>query len=236
MSEATRQKGSTNETEHRKTADIAYQNKDITSKFLAENLKGKTFSVYGLNLPEIKCVLPTNIPTVKANELRLDNLFELADHTVALVDYESDYDQLDKVKYLNYLTGIANRYRQERQACPRVRMIVIYTGDIDRRQVSAEYDIGAVKMSVETAFLSEINADEIYGRLKSKIEQKRLLTDEELMQLIILPLSEDIVLFAPGYSRADEERLGKRSCYKSEQGDFNCNLVYMISMSGSFKT
>jgi len=64
-------------------------------------------------------------------------------------------------------------------------------------------------MSVETAFLSEINADEIYGRLKSKIEQKRLLTDEELMQLIILPLSEDIVLFAPGYSRAVEERLRK---------------------------
>ena len=68
-------------------------------------------------------------------------------------------------------------------------MIVIYTGDIDRRQVSAEYDIGAVKMSVETAFLSEINADEIYDRLKSKIEQNQLLTDEELMQLIILPLS-----------------------------------------------
>ena len=35
MSEATRQKVSTNETEHRRTADIAYQNKDITSKFLA---------------------------------------------------------------------------------------------------------------------------------------------------------------------------------------------------------
>lgn len=28
--------------------EIAYQNKDIVSKFLAENLKGKTFRVYGL--------------------------------------------------------------------------------------------------------------------------------------------------------------------------------------------
>ena len=42
---------------------------------------------------------------------------------------------------------------------------------------------------METAFLSEINADEIYDRLKSKIKQNQLLTDEELMQLIILPLS-----------------------------------------------
>ena len=38
----------------------------------------------------------------------MDNLFELEDDTVAMVDYESDYDGKDKVKYLNYLTGIAN--------------------------------------------------------------------------------------------------------------------------------
>lgn len=146
--------------QNRKPVDIAYQNKDITSKFLAENFKGKTFSVYGLNLPAITQVLPTNIPTVKTNELRIDNLFELADNTVALVDYESEYDQSDKVKYLNYLAEIANRYLKEKQACPNIRMIVIYTGDIERRQVSAEYDIGAVKMSIETAFLSKF----VYSR------------------------------------------------------------------------
>ncbi len=98
--------------------EIAYQNKDITSKLLAEYFKGKTFRVYGLDVPEVKAVLPTNIPTVRANELRLDNLFELADGTVALVDYESEYNGEDKVKYLNYLTGIANRYQKEKRKCP----------------------------------------------------------------------------------------------------------------------
>ena len=115
---------------------IAYQNKDITSKLLAENLRGKTFRVYGLDRPEVKAVLPTNIPSVRANELRLDNLFELADGSVALVDYESDYKKEDKVKYLNYLAGIADRYQREKKDCPRLRMIVIYTGDIERRQSS----------------------------------------------------------------------------------------------------
>ena len=33
------------------SGEIAYQNKDITSKVLAENFKGKTFRVYGLDLP-----------------------------------------------------------------------------------------------------------------------------------------------------------------------------------------
>ena len=112
------------------TEEISYQNKDITSKFLAEHLKGKTFRVYGLDLPEITDVKPTNLPTIRANELRMDNLFELADGTVAVVDYESAYDSADKVKYLNYLTGIANRYQTEGEPCPTLRMVVIYTGDI----------------------------------------------------------------------------------------------------------
>ncbi|MDE6619855.1 MAG: hypothetical protein K2K74_05070 [Lachnospiraceae bacterium] len=182
-------KDSGSETKNRKNAEIAYQNKDITSKFLAENLKGKTFGVYGLDLPEVEKVLPTNIPTVKANELRLDNLFALADGTAALVDYESEYNQWDKVKYLNYITGIANRCQQDRQHCPPIRMIVIYTGDIERRQVSARYDIGAVKMTMETAFLSELDSEGIFERLKEKVEKNQPLTDEELMQFIILPLS-----------------------------------------------
>ena len=174
---------------HMNQGGIAYQNKDITSKLLAENFKGKTFRVYGLDIPEGKAVLPTNIPSVRANELRLDNLFELVDGTIALVDYESDYKKEDKVKYLNYLTGIANRYQQEKKVCPMLRMIVIYTGDIERRQVSDEYDIGAVRMTLEPAFLSELDSGGLFRHLKEKVERNEPLDDEELMGFIILPLS-----------------------------------------------
>ncbi|MEY8392445.1 hypothetical protein AALA98_13970 [Lachnospiraceae bacterium 45-W7] len=170
-------------------ADIAYQNKDITSKMLAENFKGKSFRVYGLDLPEVRNVLPTNIPAVKANELRIDNLFELADGTAAIVDYESSYNKEDKVKYLNYLAGIANRYQKDQKECPMLRMVVIYTGDIKREQVAEEYNIGAVRMHVECAFLSELDSESILGRLKHKVERNEMLDDGELMEFIILPLS-----------------------------------------------
>ena len=173
----------------KREAGIAYQNKDITSKLLAEHFRGKSFRVYGLNMPDVRAVLPTNIPSVKANELRLDNLFELADGTVALVDYESEYKKEDKVKYLNYLTGIANRYQKQKQDCPTLRMIVIYTGDIERRQVSEEYNIGAVRVKLEPAFLSELDSWGLFRHLKEKVEKNERLDDEELMELIILPLS-----------------------------------------------
>lgn len=33
---------------------IAYQNKDIASKYLGESLKNKTFAVYGIDVPKIE--------------------------------------------------------------------------------------------------------------------------------------------------------------------------------------
>ena len=147
------------------------------------------FRVYGLDLPEIREARPTDFPAVRANELRMDNLFELEDDTVAILDYESDYDKNDKVKYLNYLTGAADRYQKEKRGCPQLRMVVIYTGDINRSQVSSGYDIGAVKLHTETAILSELDSEGIMERLKSRVERNEMLTDEELMEFIILPLS-----------------------------------------------
>jgi hypothetical protein len=71
------------------TSSIAYQNKDIASKVFAENFKGKSLKVYGLDVPKVVQVLPTNLPEITANELRIDNLFLLEDGTLAIIDYES---------------------------------------------------------------------------------------------------------------------------------------------------
>ena len=99
------------------------------------------------------------------------------------------YKKEDKIKYLNYLTGIANRYAKENQDCPVLRMVVIYTGDIKRGQTSDRYDIGAVRVKLEQAFLSELDSHEIFRHLKEKVERNELLDDEEMMELIIQPLS-----------------------------------------------
>lgn len=145
--------------------EIAYQNKDITSKILGENLKHKSFAVYGINVPRICQVLPTNLPAIEANELRLDNLFLLEDGSLALVDYESDYDQADKVKYLNYITRTVKRCFEEGSTraaeVPKIRMIVIYTADIKPEKTQAIFDVGCLQLQ----------------------------TEEEQMKFIILPLT-----------------------------------------------
>lgn len=109
---------------------IAYQNKDIVSKILAENFKSKSLGVYGLDLPRIVRALPTNLPEISANELRIDHIFELEDQTICIIDYESSYKKENFIKYLQYMARVLERYRKESIYNVKLRMAVIYTADV----------------------------------------------------------------------------------------------------------
>lgn len=168
---------------------ISYQNKDIVSKVFADRFKGKSLSVYGLNVPRVADVLPTNLPDFSANELKIDNLFLLEDGSIAIIDYESKYSRKNRNKYINYISRVLKRYENEGLYDVKFRMIVIYTGDVTREQVSDFYDGGALSLQIDSAFLSEIDSKEVRLRLEDKIKKGLPLSDEEMMEFIILPLT-----------------------------------------------
>jgi len=170
-------------------SEISYQNKDIVSKVFADRFKGKSLSVYGLNVPRVADVLPTNLPDFSANELKIDNLFLLEDGSIALIDYESKYSRKNRNKYINYISRVLKRYENEGLYDVKFRMIVIYTGDVTREQVSDFYDGGALSLRIDSAFLSEIDSREVRLRLEDKIKKGLPLSDEEMMEFIILPLT-----------------------------------------------
>lgn len=172
-----------------KISKIAYQNKDILSKIFAEQMKDKSLQVYGIHLPKIVDVLPTNLPIVEANELRLDNLFLLEDKSIAIIDYESAYDSENKIKYLNYIIRVLKKYVKEGMQNITLHMIVIYTADVEPRQTQATFDAGCITLTVEEAFLSQLPSDVIRRNLETKVNNEISLTKDELMQFIILPLS-----------------------------------------------
>ena len=109
---------------------IAYQNKDIISKTFMEEFRGKSLDVYGVHLPRIVRLLPTNLPAFEANELRIDNLLELADGTLAIIDYESEYNEEDKLKYLGYMMRVCKRQFKEGKGNADIRMVVIYDSPV----------------------------------------------------------------------------------------------------------
>lgn len=165
---------------------IAYQNKDILSKIFAESLKEKSFSVYGIELPKIIEVLPTNLPSLQVNELRLDNLFLLADNSIVLVDYESKYLNEDLIDYLGYVYRILKRLGKEWSGV-KIRVVILYTSDVEHANDVLE--IGCLTFKIQQAFLSGLDTDGIYKNIKKKIKCSEKLEEDEKMQMIILPLT-----------------------------------------------
>ncbi|MDD3369958.1 MAG: hypothetical protein PHP50_13945 [Lachnospiraceae bacterium] len=68
-------------------------------------------------------------------------------------------------------------------------MIVLYTADVKPHETEEFFDVGAVQLTIEEAFLSELNSEEIRERLTGKIYSNEALTNKELMEFAILPLT-----------------------------------------------
>ena len=168
---------------------IAYQNKDVASKVTGEALLGSSLAPFGLPHIRIVNMLPTNLPAIESNELRLDNLFLLEDEAVAIIDYESGYSRDNFVKYLNYAARIVKRYSVQKRLpqLKRLRIIVIYTADVET--APAEYDLEGVTVRVEPAFLVNLDTESIRKKLVKKISRRKRLDMEEQMQLMVLPLT-----------------------------------------------
>ena len=125
----------------------------------------------------------------EALSTRKGNLFLLEDGRVAIIDYESAYKKGNHLKYLGYAHRVLERYFGEGKTDVELVMIVIYTADVTRNEVKSSFNAGMVTITEEAAFLSELKSDEIRKKLDAKVKSGEDLTDEEIMEFIILPLS-----------------------------------------------
>ena len=101
---------------------------------------------------------------------------------------ESTFSIDDIVKYVNYIARILKRFIGEHRGMPTLHLIVIFSADIS--QVKKEVlDIGCMKVFIEPAYLLGMDTEEIYFSLKEKVKQDGVLNGEELLELIVLPLT-----------------------------------------------
>ena len=165
---------------------IAYQNKDIVSKLFGNQMKGKPLSLFGLKSDlKVVDVKPTNIPIVQARELRMDNLFELEDGSIAILDYESEYKKENFANDGRYTMDVFERYLREGKE-PDIHMMVLYTADIEKSETVLRRT--AFTIEAEVSYLVEVPSEEWLADAKRKIDENTI-TDEVLMHLVILPLT-----------------------------------------------
>ncbi|MCL2321704.1 MAG: hypothetical protein FWC47_06300 [Oscillospiraceae bacterium] len=221
--------------------EISYQAKDILMKRLNELYKSTSLKVYGLDLPAIKNVLPTNLPDIKINERRADNIFELVDDSILLTEYESDPRYIDLIKYADYAFKIAERYCTSK--LPRVKLLVIYTGDVE--SAPSFLDLEDIYLNFRQVFLSKFDGQKMYEDVRTKIKNNDTLTSEDVMKLILSPLTkkndkqklvEDAIELAKEVKDEDTKNLMIAgiiaASYKFIDGDYLSKVERWIRMTG----
>lgn len=106
-----------------------------------------------------------------------------------MVDYESEYRSCNKCDYLKYFARVIERLYNETGEFAGIRLIIIYTADVKRGSTDPVLDIGGLRMEIEEAFLSDFDPCAIWNELKEKLTSGINLTDEDMMRMIIYPLT-----------------------------------------------
>ena len=155
---------------------------DALHKVLAQAYKGKSFAVLGIKLPPIRELLPA----IPLRDGSVDGLFLLEYGTYAVVEYASGCHKTDMVKYTEHLAEIMERYDNE-DGCFNLHLIIIYTGDVEKAE--SVFDFGCLTLHPEQVFLSRMDGNTELESVRQKIHSGFLLTDDDLMKLVVLPLS-----------------------------------------------
>ena len=66
---------------------------------------------------------------------------------------------------------------------------MIYTADVNPEKTVSKLDLGALTMQIEEAFLAGIDSEKIKAELSDKLGRKLPLTDEDIMKLVLYPLT-----------------------------------------------
>lgn len=156
--------------------------KDALHKVLAQAYKGKNFAILGIKLPPIHELLPA----IPLRDSFIDSLFLLEDGTYAVVEYASGCHKTEMVKYTQHLAEIMERYDKE-DGRFNLHFIIIYTGDVEKAE--PVFDFGCLTLHPEQVFLSRMDGNAELESIRQKIHSGIVLTDDELMKLVVLPLS-----------------------------------------------
>ena len=156
--------------------------RDALHKVLAQAYKGKSFAVLGIKLPPIRELLPA----IPLRDGSVDGLFLLEDGTYAVVEYASGCHKTDMAQYPNYIAKVMEKY-DKGDGNFDLHLIIIYTGDVEKAE--PVFDFGCLTLHPEQVFLSRMDGNAELESIRQKIHSGIVLTDDELMKLVVLPLS-----------------------------------------------
>ena len=156
--------------------------RDVLHEVLEQVYKGKSFAVLGIKLPPIRELLPA----IPLRDGFIDSLFLLEDGTYAVVEYASGCHKTDMAQYPNHIAKVMEKY-DKGDGNFDLHLIIIYTGDVEK--ADPVFDCGCLTLRPKQVFLSRMDNGAVFDAIRQKIHSGIVLTDDDLMKLVVLPLS-----------------------------------------------
>lgn len=162
-----------------------------------------------------KIIVPANteIKNIEINTNYTDYIFYADDGSYIHFEFQTTNKESDLRRFLFYDASFV--YKENRK----IETIVIYSSDI--KDVKSELNMGSIKYSIKTFYMSSLDGDSIFENIKRKIEQGDNLDDVDILKLTFIPLMS---------SKIDKAQRAVNCIKAAAQIKSNENKIQCISM------
>ena len=158
---------------------------DTIMKSIMELFKGDAVKFFGINK---KIVSGTTLSAEARTEFTHihiqrninDWLLETDDDSFVHFEFQSDYDKEDLSRFMVTDAILYNRKRKP------IITIVVYTADI--KETETNFNAGSIQYSVNAFYMSSLDGDKTYADIKAKVDAGVVLTKQDLMSIVFLPM------------------------------------------------
>jgi predicted house-cleaning noncanonical NTP pyrophosphatase (MazG superfamily) len=133
-----------------------------------------------LHVGNVVNVLPTKIEAIITKECEVDFLFELENQTFLHLEFQTTYQESDFDRFMFYNSLLFEKHKKP------IITSIIYGAEVLNAPVEKDY--GSIHFKPKGIFMKDFNGDHVLHQIMAKVESKQELNQEELLQLMLLPL------------------------------------------------
>ena len=159
---------------------ISKQVYDIIQKHTSALFRDATLDFYGIQTAKIKELINVDLPVLEVREKSTDIVFLLEDNRYLHLEFQSSFSKKDLVRFVIYDSLLYERDKRQ------IDTVVIYSSDV--KKANARLDVGTVQFNPQVVMFDDYDGNAIYHELEKKLESGQELSDEDLLNLIFLPL------------------------------------------------
>ena len=182
--------------------------KKAMNVFADEGLK--FFGIQG----KVKEIAPTEIVVLETKNMFMDYTFLMEDDTYIHIEFQTTNKGKNDLRRFKTYESLL-----ELQTNKDVVTYVVYSGNI--KNPISEYDCGINTYKVKNISMANINGDEVFGRLKQKINDNEEITKHDLIELTFTPIMG-------GTLRNDEKIVDAIKILKKVDNEYSNDIKSML--------